>query len=49
MKSVINNFCPIPTNIMKMKSLSALLLVAVAMSTVGCGIFGKNNKIQGFA
>ena len=45
MKSVTNYFCPIPANIMKMKNLSALLILAVAVITVGCGkLLKKSSK-----
>ena len=44
MKSVTNYFCPIPANIMKMKNLSALILLAVAITAVSCGKLKKSSK-----
>src|SRR5690606_33119857 len=45
MKSVINYMCPIPTNIMKMKNLAVYLILAVAVSAVGCGkLLKKSSK-----
>src|SRR5688500_1710442 len=44
MKSVKHYFCPIPFNIMKMKNLSALTVLAVMFITVGCGKIGKSSK-----
>ncbi len=44
MKSVTNYFCPIPFNIMKMKNLSAFLVLAASVSAVSCGKLGKSSK-----
>ena len=44
MTSVTKNFRPIPTNIMKMKNLSAILILAIAVSAIGCGKLKKSSK-----
>lgn len=43
MKSVKHYFCPIPLIIMKMKNLSALLIIIVMLFTMGCGKIGKKS------
>ncbi len=44
MKSVKHYFSPIPLIIMKMKNLSALLMLIVMLVTMGCGKFKKSAK-----
>src|SRR5688500_980470 len=45
MKSVTNYFCLISAKTMKMKNLSALMILAIAVSTVGCGkLLKKSSK-----
>jgi hypothetical protein len=45
MKSVSNYFRPISANTMKMKNLSAFLILVVAMTTVSCGkLLKKSSK-----
>ena len=45
MKSVSNYFSPISANTMKMKNLSAFLILVVAMTTVSCGkLLKKSSK-----
>ncbi len=41
MKSVKHYFCPIPFKIMKMKNLSAFVLILTILVVTGCGKIGK--------
>jgi sulfatase modifying factor 1 len=37
-------FCPIPFNIMKMKNLSTLMVLAALLAMTGCKLGGKSGK-----
>jgi len=44
MKPVKHYFCPIPSNMMKMRNLSALSALCAMIFATGCGMFGKSSK-----